>query len=745
MTIPGNFLSETTSSIEPNTSGWRPRLNGTFFNGTGGRVGDRCLGVDSVAAGEVQAETASAYSVLPGETYQVFADASGAAQPERIGIEWLASDGAQVAVTWSDTTEQAMTAWHRVGVAGVCPLGAVSARVLLSFTAAGADVSHYWENIYFGLPHRQQGNLLPFNVESGGELDTTGWAAEANATVGRSVPAVVWSASWYLGGAHVMTLTASAPGDASMVATVRASAQAGVEYLGYTYLGPPTTAADAWVELRFYDAADVQISAVRGPLDAASAGFQRQRVSAVAPAGTATVSIAAGLDGAAAGEVLRVEGTGILASPVLTSGSIVPYADASFEQGPGSWQVVSGPAVLARTSPWGAVGLDGTYALHITSATTAVSTLRSGRFPLGEGITEWRLRVSYQVAAGSWTWTRRVRWYDAGGLEVGTFASSGAALTPGWWSVTSTGTSPAGAVEAELELELTPGVDDSELYLDWVALWRDEPLVETTAHPETGSVTLVMRELSEGQYMTLYRVGADGQRTLVRGSTGMVEDLLVEQDLLVFEDYEAPQGVPVRYWADLVDSGGATAGYRESSTVTVDPGDINEAWLKDPGFPHRNIRVLVQAAPEWTRPVEQAVMRPRGRRHAVVHSDVRGGLEGTLTVWTRSDEERAALHWLLDAGRVLLWQAAPGMGVDDLYVQVGEVSEARVSAYAPEPWRAWSLPLVQQDVPLALGVAATAGRSWRDVLATHGTWQDVMDRYATWEDVLLDRPIAGGG
>ena len=63
MPIPGNLLSPTTESVDPNTSGWTAKLNCTLSKGTGGRNGDGCLTVKSVAAGEVQARTVSSYPV----------------------------------------------------------------------------------------------------------------------------------------------------------------------------------------------------------------------------------------------------------------------------------------------------------------------------------------------------------------------------------------------------------------------------------------------------------------------------------------------------------------------------------------------------------------------------------------------------------------------------------------------------------------------------------------------------------
>ncbi|WP_344089140.1 hypothetical protein, partial [Luedemannella helvata] len=124
----------------------------------------------------------------------------------------------------------------------------------------------------------------------------------------------------------------------------------------------------------------------------------------------------------------------------------------------------------------------------------------------------------------------------------------------------------------------------------------------------------------------------------------------------------------------------------------------------------------------------------------VVLSDVRSGLEGTLVVFTQTDAEREALHRLLDSGSVLLWQAAPGHGVDDMYVAVSAATEER-KGLATDEWRTWQLPVKQVDMPVTVGVASSAGRTWQDVLTENATWAEVLSKYATWEDVFLDRKI----
>ena len=256
MAIPGNLLSATTSEIDPNTSGWTAKLNCTIAKGVGGRVGDGCLSVRSVAAGEMQARTVSSYAVTAGTVYYTFADTAGAtATAERIGIRWLNAAGTEISITWSLSTMTASASWHRVSVAGVAPVGASKAQVVLSSTDTGTPpVSHFWENVYLGLPLRTTGNLLDFNTETT-EIDATGWTSIVNATISRQVPMVSWAATQYLAGGHTLAMTAVAAGNASVLAVARPTVTPGEEYLAHAYLQPPVLTATAWIELRFYDGA----------------------------------------------------------------------------------------------------------------------------------------------------------------------------------------------------------------------------------------------------------------------------------------------------------------------------------------------------------------------------------------------------------------------------------------------------------------------------------------------------------
>lgn len=746
MPIPGNFLSSTTERVDPNTSGWTAKLNTTISLGTGGRNGDGCLKLTSVAAGESQARTVASYAVVPWTEYEAFADASGATVAERIGIRWLTAASAEIGIVWSVTTASATATWHRIAVAAEAPANAAFAQVIVSaMTPAGAGVISYFENAYFGLPIRTTGNLLAFNTETM-ERDLTDWTNENNCSITRTVPPVQWPVDYYLAGGQTLAMTVTANGDAWCRTTDWPAATPGVEYMGYCYLNPPTSGSTTWVELRFHNAAGTQLQATRSILAAPGTGYYRQKVSARAPAGTASCMLSAGITGGTAAQVLRVDGAVILPVPVFHEGSVLPYADASFEQGIAGWTTASGVAVVTRSTPWGSQAYEGFYSGTITSATATTSVIRSAKFPLPTGAAgkTFRIETIGQTTAGGWTLTRSVRWYNAANTDLGATSSAAAtAPTPGWWLLGNSFTAPATATQAAVEYTLTATAINSVYRIDQISLWQDQPQIETVTDDTNALITITFRDLYTDYTITVWRVLPDGSRTLVRGEDGLIQGQVIASDTLVIEDYEAPLGLEVYYVTETRDDLGAVVETRTTDTVTLDPGDIQYAWLKDPGNPQRNIRLAVAKAPDWQRPIGQAEFRVRGRRNSVVLSDVRGGLEGDLVLYTQSDDERAALHWILDSGNVLLWQAAPGMGVSDLYVNVASAAEARGGGVAQDPWRTWTLPLKAADMPATVGIAGSAGRTWQDILTENTTWQDVLDRYATWEDLFFNRPIGG--
>ncbi|MFE6126814.1 hypothetical protein ACFQ6Q_00855 [Streptomyces sp. NPDC056437] len=679
-----------------------------------------------------------------GVEYEAFADASGATVADRIGIRWMTATGTEVSITWGVTTGAASATWHRIGVAGIAPATAASAQVVVSaMTPAGSGVINHFENVYLGLPLRQIGNLLSFNTEKM-ERSLDGWAVESNCSISRVAPVFQWAVDAYLGGGNMLAFTVTANGNASVKTVEKPAATAGVEYLAFAYLAPPTAGSTCWVELRFYDASDVQLTATRANLSAPGTGIYRQRVSAVAPANTAYAMLACGITSGTAAQFVRVDGAVIMVAPKIREGSVVPYADTSFERDVAGWTVASGVATLARLTPWGTDALDGSYCMTVSSATATTSVIRSAKFPVGNAAgLSFTAEYGMKVSAGSWTLTRLMRFYDAANVDLGTNGGSPAAVpTPNWWLLTSFHTAPAGATQAAVEWTLTAGAVSSVLRVDAVSLWESLPVAAVTTDDEEAYATLTLRELPLDSYLTVWRITGDGNRTLVRGVNGLINGELVTAAVVVIEDYEAPLGVPVYYYAEAKNTSNVIVASRASATVTLDAGDPQYGRLKDPGNPMRNMRVMIAKGPDWQRGIQQTKYHIRGASKPVILSDVRDSLEGDLTIYTLTDDERQALHWLLDAGNILLWQAAPGHGVTDMYVSVGQITETRGGGIATDPLRIWTLPLTQVAMPVTVGVASSAGRTGYDVMAENLTGFEILDRYETGEDLLFGRRSA---
>lgn len=753
MPIPGNFLSSVTEMVDPNTSGWTPLLNCTLLLGTGGRNGDGVLTVKSVAAGETRARTVASYPVQVGTVYQTFADASAPTVSERIGIRWLDALNTELSITWSLTTSTVASALHRIGVAGAAPMGAVRAQVVLAgMTPAAAGVLNYFENVYLGLPIRITGNLLDFNTETI-EVDTSGWAVESNCTLTRTAPATAWTVAFYHAGGHMLSLTAAAAGNMSATIGSPVPCTPGTEYVFFGHIAPPVTGTKTWFELRFLDAAGTLIKAVRTILDAPGTGVYRQIGSDTAPAGTATAVLAAGMTGATSGQVMRIDNCVVAALQqtldgqtirIMADGNVVPYADSEFEQGVAGWTVASGPATIARSSPWGARATGNQYALSVASNTAGTTVLTSGRFALGDGAAgdSWSISFDVTLATGAWTLAETFTWYNAAGTVINSQLSAVDPLpSSGWWTFSSDGTRPAGAVSASIQLTLAATAASSSLFVDRVALRPAKPMMESEVFPDTASVRLTLRTLNPGDLISLWRTAADGSRTFVRGPSGLLDSAPLVSDTLIVEDYEAPLGEELSWSVETRNpTTGAITLTGTWNTATIPVADRTYGWLKDPGNPQRNQRVLLEEpAPDFQEPIDQATYVVQRRTNKVIRSGTRQGLEGDLTIATQSDDERLNLKWLLSSGTTLFFQAAPGFGIEDMYVSVGPIALARPPSDATDPWRTWTLPLIAQDMPATVGVAGSAGRTWQDILSEFATWQDVLDTFATWEDLFLNR------
>ena len=141
-------------------------------------------------------------------------------------------------------------------------------------------------------------------------------------------------------------------------------------------------------------------------------------------------------------------------------------------------------------------------------------------------------------------------------------------------------------------------------------------------HPDTTSLRAIHR-LGDGRD---YRVRKSINRAVV-GATSIL-------------DNEAPFGIPVTYRAEMLNVGGDSLGFTDTSTpVTL---DVDDTWVHNPLDPTTAVKVslLAESSHEWSRPVPGQVHFPIGRRVGVVVSGARGGLRGLkLSVMVESIAE----------------------------------------------------------------------------------------------------------
>lgn len=241
--------------------------------------------------------------------------------------------------------------------------------------------------------------------------------------------------------------------------------------------------------------------------------------------------------------------------------------------------------------------------------------------------------------------------------------------------------------------------------------------------------------------------------------------------------------VPVSFFFEqfVVYAGGATSGSVTSNTVTVATESI---FLKSPLHPCSDVaivscggarvfecedpdvrQVIFQSMSEEGFEANTVNLGPVNRRRVIPVNRERRDIDATLTLVTRTFADRDALRLANQPGDPLLFQAPAAYGVDDRYMSVGRVTEARgLPDHKIQP-RLVTLPHVVVDRPegAADGVCGAryedlcdiytswdaislAGLTWEDLLegdagatapgrppvSAQRTWQDVLDEFGTW-------------
>ncbi len=737
MTVPTNLLSDVVSGVESGTSGWTAGSNTTLSHSTRFFLGARSLGMAATADGSVSATTASRVPVVAGTEYQAYAFFThqlnqAAGRVATVRISWYAAAIGGSALSTSTSAGVTLTndlSWVTPPpqITAVAPVGAAYASVTITVTGLTAGTVVAADVMTLGAPTAWPGTLMPYTAASC-ETGIGDWAAYQNATLDR-----VSSDSWE--GFYSLRITATASGATRVQPTATVPVTPGQEYVALAMVKPGASTSFI-VELRWYDAGGVFISAT--PVTWALTAGTWTRVTAidVAPPGAVGARIGLRPTASAGGQTWLCDQMGLMPAPLLP-GTLLRYNAQSMEVDASAWAAVTGCTVERSTI----LAVQGGASLRInpTGVGPEASVQLTNPVPVTPG---QAYRCGFWLYHNTSSQDVNVdvifTWYNALGttLAEGTFRwVMGTAA--GWYTPVGSDVAPAGAASLRVTVRvLDPGILDF-YYLDEISLGAGGLGIVAEVITGAYGAAISMQGLTVGghTHYGVWRMRDDGALTAVRGESGDMEAVPITGDLAVAADYEAPLGVPVRY---LLRAFTGTDYLRSTSRpITLPEPSPTDIVVKDPTQPIRQATLTVATLPDWTRQARQGVHQISGRARPIVITDVRMSRTGTLSVVTATRDEIQRLWWLVEQGSTLLIQWPSTWGEDDTYVQVGDVSEAHVVQWADYADRTWTLALTEVDRPVG-GLTGSAARTWADVSAGNLDWLHVLMRYASWLDVYTD-------
>ncbi|MCQ6554790.1 hypothetical protein NPS70_16515 [Streptomyces sp. C10-9-1] len=737
MSVVANLLPFNTQGIETDTSGWAAGANTSQVRSTTRWYsGSASLQLTATAAGTVQSTTAARVAVTAGLEYTAYAYwanvAPASGRTTQVRLDWydVVSGGTPLSSDTSVATAMpsGTAAWITPPtiVIATAPAGAtyVSVTVLADNVSAGGQV--VVDQIFMGHPNHPTGNLLPYNT-GGVEVDTSGWTGTFNCTVSRTT-ATSWE-GWYS-----LVLTSSAAGTMAADMTTAVPVLAGTEYIASARV-KGSVAADFVAELRFFDVGDTYLeSAPAVTWSPSTSDWTYVATIGVAPAGAVSATIRFSPSPSAAAQEWTIDRIAILVAPALT-GSLISYGAQSMEVTADDWEVVEG-CTLARstTRAW-----EGSASLEVTPTGGTAHFQMTAPVPVEP-------RQPYKIApylyrpatAEPLVVDMCFAWEDEGGNPLGlSYFRWTLGTLAGWYAPVGTAVPPSGAAAFTPSIRVW-AADPADGVMNVDHIYVGPGGFAAIADPIAGAfgARIAVQGLTQNANTTwgIWRLDAGGQMTSVRGYSGDLDAEPITGDLAVVEDYEAPLGVPVRYYVKAWTS---PESYTATSSlpVTLMEPPSTDVVLTDPGQPARQTTATVQQVPDWTRVARQGVAQVRGRTLPVVISDVRGGRTGTLTLVTETTERRDAMWWLLDTGSTILVQWPAAWGERDVYVQVGDVTESRIVRLGDVGDRTWAVPLTEVDRPIG-GISGSSSRTWEDVSTEDADWAGVL-RYASWLDVYI--------
>jgi hypothetical protein len=147
-----------------------------------------------------------------------------------------------------------------------------------------------------------------------------------------------------------------------------------------------------------------------------------------------------------------------------------------------------------------------------------------------------------------------------------------------------------------------------------------------------------------------------------------------------------------------------------------------------------------------THAANSATLLPDNAEFPIVVSRTRRGVESTLTLVTRTFDDRDNLIRIAKPGSLLLLQGPPQYGIPDRYMGVGDLSFDRGLTDHRFPVRIATLPHVQA-ARAAGPTQGVCGSRVKDICAENPTWGDLAAAGFTWDDLIRGHasPESGPG
>ncbi|BDM70606.1 hypothetical protein HEK616_40930 [Streptomyces nigrescens] len=733
MSVSSNLLPDAVADLETGITGWTAGANTTLFQSTRFWSGAKSLGMTATAAGTVSATTTNRVAVVASQVYTAYAYFANivatAGRTASVTVSWWAASAGGTAissVTSTAATLATATTWNTPPpiLIATAPAGALYASVTVTVTGltAGAQVAS--DGIALGPPNNVVSSILDYGT-AGCEVSTAGWLAGTNATVSR-VSTFSYEGWWSL------QIAATAAGDTRVSLAARLPVTPGTTYSAFTHVRPPADNVPIALDLVWYDGSGTLLSTTTYThTGALSATWSRQGVAGIAPTSAATVDFVIRPQATTAGQTWLCDHAAV--QPVDMGTTLLDFATSSAEVGTDGWIATGGTLTQSHAQSYSGYY---SYQLVATGGVDLTMTL-AAPVPVTPG--QAYQFVPHEIYPGTTTHTSYLDWLDGAGEVIRTSAIDWTNTTgvSGWTVTTTADIAPPGAVSLRVRWVREAPPAGETWYLDSVLIGPGGLAALATPTADTSAIQITTQGLTlSGQtHWGLWRVTPDGVQTPLRGWTGDTSDIATVSDRSSITDYEAPLGVELTYVLETWNAARGDGWYYRTPPITLPTRDDSGVIIKDPVLPARTTVAIADTLPDWQRSARQGNFAIRGRARPIVISDVRTSRTGTLVVTTETTEEATALWWTLETGNTLLLQWPADWGLTDMYVQVGDVTESRISTYAGHSDRSWSIALTEVDRPIG-GLVGSATRTWQDVKAGATTFRDLLSTSTTWLDVL---------